>query len=43
MDSQSKHSLLYKHIKRENSVELYVSVNVSKHLRSRNYAPALYI
>jgi len=34
MDSQSKLSLLYKHIKREIYEELYVSMNIIKHLRS---------
>ena len=34
IDSQSKLSLLYIHIKREISVEHYVSMNMSKHLRS---------
>ena len=34
MDSQSKLSLLYKHIKKDLFVELYVSMNMSKHLRS---------
>jgi len=33
IDSQSKLSLLYKHIKMENSAELYLSMNMSKHLR----------
>ena len=34
IDSQSKLSLLYIHIKKEISVELYVSMNMIKHLRS---------
>ena len=33
IDSRSKLSLLYIHIKREISVELYVRMNMTKHLR----------
>jgi len=34
IDSRSKLFLLYKHIQQEISVELYVHLNISKHLNS---------